>query len=35
MLPRATDAIMSRSWIRGVEEVVAVFLDVKGERCSN
>ena len=35
MLPRALDAIMSRSWIRGMEEVVAIFLDFEGERCSN
>ena len=26
---------MNRSWIRSMEEVVAIFLDFKGERCSN
>lgn len=35
MLPRALDAIVSRSWSRSIEEVVAIFSDFKGERCSN
>ena len=35
MLPRALDAVMSRSWTRNLEEVVAIFLDFKGESCSN
>ena len=35
MLPRALDAFISRSWIRSMKEVVAIFLDFKGERCSN
>ena len=29
------DAVMGRSWTRNSEEVVAIFLDLKGESCSN
>lgn len=35
MLPRAVDAIMSRSWVRSREEVVAIFADFECENCSN
>lgn len=33
MLPRALEGIVT--WSRSIEEVVAIFSDFKGERCSN
>lgn len=36
MLPRALDAaIVSRWWNRSIDEVVAIFSNLKGECCSN